>query len=177
MVGIQEGKSRVKFRILGIIGLIVALNGAVGSIVLLFVYGANAAEWPIPFISNGAQVAAGAALAWWGLKRWHGPLQANWGGTSDGNLSLAEVTKDGEKPKLGPIALVFSIIGILIMLFSGGCILFGLSEEMGNSAGGGFKIGIGGVLLFGGIPFVLGLITWLLATASWKPKVENDGEF
>ena len=50
---------------------------------------------------------------------------------------------------------VLMIIGGLIMLFSGGCSLFFL---FGNAGGGGDFLGL--VLLFGGIPFLIGWGTY-----------------
>ncbi len=160
----------MKYRILGIIGLLIAINGAIGVIILWFVYNANIAEWFMPFATNLAQAAGGGALAWWGLKRWHGPLPP-------GEEVLAGASAGDGKPRLGPVALVFAIVGGLIMLFSGGCTLIFAVSEL-QSSGGDFHFGVDGILLFGAIPFVFGLVMWILAMASRKPRPvqgESDG--
>ena len=169
----------MKYRILGIIGLLIALNGAVGALVLWFVYQANVAEWFMPFASNFAQVAGGGALAWWGLKRWHGPLardgqgQADREGQAEGEIQ-AEGKASDAKPRLGTGGLIFAIIGGLIMLFSGGCTLIFAASEL-QSSGGDFHFGVDGILIFGGVPFVVGLFIWLLAMASRKPRPLKRG--
>ncbi|MBC8037274.1 MAG: hypothetical protein H7X89_08655 [Rhizobiales bacterium] len=59
------------------------------------------------------------------------------------------------KPRHSGLRLVFAVAAGLTMLFSGGCSLLFLSQSAGDI--------VELVLLFGGIPFALGLLVWWLA--------------
>lgn len=62
----------------------------------------------------------------------------------------------GQPRRSGP-RLVFAAAALLTMLFSGGCsLLFGLNAD-------GLYVTWVSVLLFGGPPFLIGLLVWWLA--------------
>lgn len=56
------------------------------------------------------------------------------------------------------MAMFFMVIGVLVMLGSGGCSLLVLSEGLGGDI-------LQVVTLIGGIPFLLGLVVFLVAGA------------
>ena len=67
------------------------------------------------------------------------------------------------RTRLGPLRLVFAIIGGLIMLVSGGCSLALLPAALRASGGGELYIDQYTVVVFGGLPFLVGLSILLLA--------------
>ena len=63
--------------------------------------------------------------------------------------------------KLSIIRWIFAIFGILIMVFSGGCSFLIVAENPG-----GFSVSFQDLIIigmFGGIPFLVGLLIWWLA--------------
>jgi len=69
------------------------------------------------------------------------------------------------KPALGVIRRIFAVIGILIMVFAGGCTLI-VGFPM---IGGPDFSGMGAMLLlFGGLPFLFGLLLWWLAVKAGR---------
>ncbi len=67
------------------------------------------------------------------------------------------------KPKLTAIRWIFAVIGVLIMIFAGGCSLF-FDLILSGYSNGNNTLGVFGILLlYGGLPFLLGLLIWRLA--------------
>ena len=58
---------------------------------------------------------------------------------------------------LSVVRWIFAIIGILVMLFAGGCSISVMATERMNAEA------LGVIALIGGIPFVVGLFIWWLA--------------
>ena len=65
----------------------------------------------------------------------------------------------------GP-ALAAAIVGGLLMALCGGCVILWIVPDAGSSD---FTNSAISVLVFGGFPFTIGLVIWLLAMASRKP--------
>lgn len=85
-----------------------------------------------------------------------------------GNVTSEQGAEPGAKTlKLSAPGLVFAIIGGLIMAFCGGCTLLTVLGEVGGSR---FLSQAGAALVFGGFPFTVGLVIWLLAMASRRPQ-------
>jgi hypothetical protein len=66
------------------------------------------------------------------------------------------------KKPFGPLRLFFAIVGGLTMLVSGGCSI-GLLPDAMRSGGGELHIDQYAVMVFGGVPFLIGLVIFLLA--------------
>ena len=63
--------------------------------------------------------------------------------------------------ELSIIRWIFAIFGILVMVFSGGCSALVFSEYLRGNGGGYFDPFA--IMVFGGPPFVVGLLLWFLA--------------
>jgi hypothetical protein len=68
----------------------------------------------------------------------------------------------GARPPLGIMRLILAAIGILIMVFAGGCTLLVGLPLLGGSASEVASM-VPMLLLFGGAPFLVGLGLWFLA--------------
>jgi hypothetical protein len=66
------------------------------------------------------------------------------------------------RPPLGIIRLIFAAIGVLIMVFAGGCTLL-IGVPMIGGSGSDLAGMVPMLLLFGGVPFLVGLGLWFLA--------------
>jgi hypothetical protein len=72
-------------------------------------------------------------------------------------------------PRQSPLRLIFAAAALLTMLFSGGCSLLFLASLSGQS-GGEQYVNLPLILLFGGPPFLVGLLVWLLAMRRRRPS-------
>ena len=66
------------------------------------------------------------------------------------------------RPPLGIIRLIVAAIGVLIMVFAGGCTLL-IGVPMIGGSGSDLAGMVPMLLLFGGVPFLVGLGLWFLA--------------
>ncbi len=133
-------------------GLLAVVAGLTGMAVIWV----GAAPQSFALFGLGFAVAVGgAALAARAMKAGNVPAVPDGGGDSPVKL------------RLGTGGLVSAIIGGLLMAFTGGCTLLSIGT---GSSGSDFRINAIGALVFGGFPFTIGLIMWMLAMASRKPQ-------
>lgn len=70
---------------------------------------------------------------------------------------------------LGSLRIVFAVIGVSVMLFSGGCSLIFLWELVDYAGAATWDVFLI-VALYGGVPFALGvLVTWLALRPRRRP--------
>ena len=67
------------------------------------------------------------------------------------------MTETQEKPKLTVVRWIFVVLGCLIMVFCGGCMLIFVEHLIGTQ--NGWVV----LFMFGGIPFLVGLLILFLA--------------
>jgi hypothetical protein len=76
----------------------------------------------------------------------------------------------GKLAPLSGIRIFFSVVGILIMVFAGGCTLLFLGSYFFETQGGQNYITPPVILIFGGPPFLVGLAIWLLALKAGRRR-------
>ncbi len=81
---------------------------------------------------------------------------------------MSENQSRPEKPRLTVIRWIFAIIGALIMIFAGGCSLYAFWVLTGPDMSERLANALGIVALFGGIPFLAGLLIWWLAVKAGR---------
>jgi hypothetical protein len=79
----------------------------------------------------------------------------------------APLASPPRKP-LGPLRLFFTIAGSLIMLVSGSCSIAIMPDALKSNGGGELHIDEYVVMVFGGVPFLVGLIIVLLAVKAGR---------
>jgi hypothetical protein len=76
----------------------------------------------------------------------------------------------GAYEKLTPIRLVFVVIAMLIMVFSGGCTLIFLIM-FAMESGSNRYVNVPVILIFGAPPFLVGLLVWWLAARAGRKRI------
>ena len=87
-----------------------------------------------------------------------------------GPAPLSTPAAPGQLAPLSGIRIFFVVVAVLIMLFSGGCTLLFLGSMLFASQGPDNYVTAPVVLIFGGPPFVIGLVILLLAIRAGRRR-------
>ena len=87
-----------------------------------------------------------------------------------GDAPPLAATPPGQLAPLSGVRIFFVVVAALIMLFSGGCTLLFLGSMLFASSGPDNYVTAPVVLIFGGPPFIAGLIALLIALKAGRPR-------